>query len=163
MKKEKIPVKNYVSVLLISISTIVLTITISNYFKQKIEYQNQANVTAYLSEIKLEELDNFIVENHEIMILLLDGNNSSKLQNKMKKIILDNNYNKDMVVLYISDMESLSTKLKNKYSSENQNSKLTFNSLLLIKDGKIKSTFEINEDSLKNMKSFIETNFYGEK
>lgn len=98
------------------------------------------------------------------MIYLVDSNNSTKLQNKVKKIILNYNYNKDMVVLNTSsDSESIFNLLKEKYSNSNQNSKYMTNSILIIKEGKIVAVFEINDDNVKNMRTFIDTNFYGVK
>ncbi len=164
MKNRKIPTRNYLIVIVIILVTILLALSISNYFRKKIEYQNQTNITSYLSEIKIEELDNFLTENHDVMIYLVDSNNSTKLQNKVKKIILNYNYNKDMVVLNTSsDSESIFNLLKEKYSNPNQNSKYMTNSILIIKEGKIVAVFEINDDNVKNMRTFIDTNFYGVK
>ena len=164
MKNRKIPTRNYLIVIVIILVTILLALSISNYFRKKIEYQNQTNITSYLSEIKVEELDNFLTENHDVMIYLVDSNNSTKLQNKVKKIILNYNYNKDMVVLNTSsDSESIFNLLKEKYSNPNQNSKYRTNSILIIKEGKIVAVFEINDDNVKNMRTFIDTNFYGVK
>ena len=164
MKNRKIPTRNYLIVIVIILVTILLALSISNYFRKKIEYQNQTNITSYLSEIKIEELDNFLTENHDVMIYLVDSNNSTKLQNKVKKIILNYNYNKDMVVLNTSsDSESIFNLLKKKYSNPNQNSKYMTNSILIIKEGKIVAVFEINDDNVKNMRTFIDTNFYGVK
>lgn len=160
MKNRKIPTRNYLIVIVIILVTILLALSISNYFRKKIEYQNQTNITSYLSEIKIEELDNFLTENHDVMIYLVDSNNSTKLQ----KIILNYNYNKDMVVLNTSsDSESIFNLLKEKYSNPNQNSKYMTNSILIIKEGKIVAVFEINDDNVKNMRTFIDTNFYGVK
>ncbi|MBD9085439.1 hypothetical protein EGP64_02080 [bacterium] len=77
MKKKEISTRNYITTFLISVFTIILTFSIANYCKNWLDYKNENVMSSFLSEIKLEEFNNFIIENHDIMIYTVD----EKIQN----------------------------------------------------------------------------------
>lgn len=167
MGNKKIPAKNYIIVFIIAIVTIFLIITLSVRYKNQEDYKYETDITFFLSEIKWEEIDNFIVENHDIMIYIVNSNDDSfkELQTKVKKIISKNNYNKDIVVLNIKDQteENLNT-LKEKYFDTSlKNFKINHDNLLIIKNGKVLNIFEVDNNSIDGLKDFIEKNFYGEE
>lgn len=162
MKKKEISTRNYITAFLISVFTIILTFSIANYCKNWLDYKNENVMSSFLSEIKLEEFNNFIIENHDIMIYTVDEKNteSSDLQKKVKKIITKNNFTKDIVVLDISDYKNETENLKQYMDPQVLQTDITENCLLILKNGKIVQIYQVDNDA-KNLKRYIMDNFYG--
>lgn len=161
MKKCDVPFKNYIIALLISIITIILVLIISNYYKNRQEYEN--DVMSFLSEIKIEELDNFIIENHDVMVYLVNDSdtNFKYLQSQVKKIVTENDYTKDIVYLDLKN-QRIQTAINKKYfDSSVEDIEMIPNTLLLIKEGKVVKILKIDDKNIKDLKNFINNNFYG--
>lgn len=162
MKTREIPMKNYVVTLVIAVATIVLTLTLAINYKNKVMHDNENIMTTFLSEIKTEELDNYITENHDIMIYLISDNEKDAIQQKVKNVIMKNDYTKDMVVLNINVDTELISNLKDKYFSESlKNVELKENNILFVKEGKIVDILNVDLENVKTLKKYINTNFYG--
>lgn len=162
MKTREIPTKNYIVTLVVAAATVVLTLTFAINYRNKVIYNNENIMTTFLSEIKTEELDTYITENHDVMIYLISDNIEDEIQQKAKKIITKNDFIKDMVVLNINVDEELISNLKNKYFNEQfKNVDLEENNILFIKEGKIVDILNVDLENIKDLKKYINTNFYG--
>lgn len=162
MKTREISIKNYIITLVIVLATVILTLTLATNYKNKVMYDNKNIMTTFLSEIKLEELDTYITENHDVMIYLISDNEEDVIQQKVKNIIMKNDYTKDMVVLNINVDDELISSLKNKYFNENlKNLELKENDILFVKEGKIVDILNVELENVKTLKKYINTNFYG--
>lgn len=167
MKNKVIPVRNYIIATIISIVTImILVLSVSYYNKQK-EYQNESNaIMGFLSEIKTEELENFIIDNRDAMIYISNSDiSNNKVQNKVKKIINKNDYSKEIVYLNLKDLkDEFYADFATKYfAPELSNTSLLSDSLIIIKDEKVVRIMNITEENVSELKEYIETHFYGEK
>ena len=68
---RKIPMKNYIILLAITIVTILLVVYLVNLYQTKKDYENNVNHRmTFLKEIKVEDFDNYITENPEGFIYL---------------------------------------------------------------------------------------------
>lgn len=167
MNKRIVPTKNYFIAAILSVLTIVIVFVLSNYYQKQKSYENENNsIMGFLSEIKSEELDNFIIENHDIMIYLSNSDiDNSKIQNKVKSIISKNAYAKDIVYLNMKNLtEDFYTTFATKYFSNNLvNTTMSSDSLLIIKEGKVINIINIDNNNLSDLKKVIESDFYKEQ
>lgn len=162
MKKQEVSTKNYILVLIITLATVILTIALATNYKNQRMYENKNVMALFLSEVKTDELDTFITENHDIMIYLITDNEDDEIQQKAKKIIMKNNFTKDMIVLNINVDDEVITNLKEKYFDENlKNVELKENNILFVREGKIVNILNVDLENVKTLKKYINTNFYG--
>lgn len=162
MKKRNIPVKNYFIVLVISILTLVALFLSCNYYKNYQKYQDETNSPiSTLSEIKGDELNNYLVENHNIM-LYLSNNYDNELEKEFVKKLEKKEYISDVVYINTSELDQNFYDNLTNYFEEN----VTFNkenhTLLIVKNGKIVKVLNINKDTVKNIDKNIEKDFYNE-
>lgn len=163
---RKIPTKNYIIALIITIVTLLLTLFLTNYFLDKREYENETNmVMNFVSEVKSEEFDNFIVENQDIMIYISNSDIADKeLQKKVKKIITKGEFSDDMVYLNMKNIdESFYQHLSDNYfDSSLINTNVITESIIIVKNKKIINIINVNEDNISSLKKDIERIFYGD-
>ena len=175
MKKnnKEIPKKNYFILILLSIGTILLVFYLSNVYKERVEYKNQNNnIMNFLSEIKEEELNNYILDNHDTIIYisssLSDAN--KKFEYDLKKFIDKNDLNKDIVYLDSSNLsDSFYDNLRNNYlSNELKKQNITLNNIpniIIIKEEKIVNVLYktlTNKLDSDKAEEFIEKNWIDE-
>lgn len=159
--------RNYIIVGIITALTLYGALYLANRYVRQKQYEDEQNSTlGYLSEIKADEFDNYIVENHDIMVYISDSEiDNSELQKKVVKLIRKNSYDKDVIYLNINSLdESFYENLAEKYFSESlENVNLLSDSLLIIKEGKITAITNVTNDNVSELKKFIESYFYGDK
>ena len=155
---RQIPVKNYVLAVFIVVSTILITLIAANIYMDRNDYNNK-NYLKDLNEIKLEEIENYIVEAHDIMIYVTNSESTNKIiDKKFKDMIKDNDYNQDVVYLNLNDIDELLYKaFKDKYGvSDTKN-----NTLFIFKDGKLTKEINFNEKNISLALDYIKV-YYGE-
>lgn len=155
---RQIPVKNYVLAVFIVVSTILITLIAANIYMNRNDYNNK-NYLKDLNEIKLEEIENYIVEAHDIMIYVTNSESTNKIiDKKFKDMIKDNDYNQDVVYLNLNDIDELLYKsFKDKYGvSDTKN-----NTLFIFKDGKLTKEINFNEKNISLALDYIKV-YYGE-
>jgi mevalonate kinase len=163
---KKIPTKNYIIVAIISIATLLFVIVMSNYLTKQREYIEQEERISYLAEIKEEELENFMIENHDIMIYLANSDiQNEELENKIKTVLEQNDFYKDTIYLDMKDLdEDFYQKLALNYFDDNIiNTKIVTESILIIKNQKVIDIINITDDNIDNLTEIIQESFYGEK
>ncbi len=69
MEKRKIPIKNYIILIIICLLSVFLCMYMSSWYKTREEAKMPSGImTGFLPEIRLEELDNFLLENVNIIL-----------------------------------------------------------------------------------------------
>ena len=101
-----VPFKNYIVVLSMAIGVVIVCFILSSMYKssgQKIYTSIVAD--KIISEIQLDDLDNFIQENPDAIIYICDSTKkkTKAIEKKFRKIIVDNNITKYVVYLEKTD------------------------------------------------------------
>lgn len=161
MKKEKeIPLKNYILLSIVLILTIVVVIY---FFLWKNTYEKSKLQTPilddYLLVINYNELNNYLVENKDAIIYVskLNNENIRLFENKFKNIINKNNLNNKILYLDLTEelnKKSIVNELNKKYGKE----MTEIPSIIIIKDGKISSSYNIKENkyNIKLLEKYLE-------
>ena len=154
MKKEKeIPLKNYILLSIVLILTIVVVIY---FFLWKNTYEKSKLQTPilddYLLVINYNELNNYLVENKDAIIYVSKLNDESirLFENKFKNIINKNNLNNKILYLDLTEElkeNNIVKEINKKYGKE----MTEIPSIIIIKDGKISSSYNIKENKYKNV------------
>ncbi|MDD3452891.1 MAG: hypothetical protein PHN42_01265 [Bacilli bacterium] len=168
MKELKIPTKNYVLALFIVIFTIFITLFLANMYNEKKEYELLKNVRMdFLDIIDSKSIDNYIVENHDVIIYLSNSSdiNYESYEKQLKRLIIAMEYEKDIIYLDTKDVDSdFYTKFKEKYFTDELKQKnIELNiipNLLIIKEGKVNDILYTVDTSKKasDVINFIDEN-----
>ena len=157
---KKIPMINYIIALIITVITFALTYVIANTY---ISYRNyeQENYMNYLSQVMPEEIDNYIIENHDLIVYVTNSATTDiEIEKKVKKVLVDNDYVKDTVYLDLSNVDpNFLVDFENKYNINPDT--LKENDIIIFKEEKKVRTINITENSIKKLKNYIVT-YYGE-
>ena len=157
--KEK-PLKNYIIFLILTFFTVFVVFFITKIYKQNIEYNNQNNnIMSFLSEVKKEEFNTYILENHDAIIYLSSSikKENEDFERELRRYIKNKNLVKNVVYL---DVNALDDKfyqdLKDNYLSkklkeQDVDLKVVPN-LFVFKDEKIVSVLYRNNPSKLNPK-----------
>ena len=157
---KKIPMINYIIALIITVITFALTYVIANTY---ISYRNyeQENYMNYLSQVMPEEIDNYIIENHDLIVYVTNSATTDiEIEKKVKKVLVDNNYVKDTIYLDLNNIDpNFLVDFENKYSISPDT--LKENTIIIFKGEKKVKTINLTESSIKKLKNYIVT-YYGE-
>lgn len=165
--KNQVPLRNYIILILIAIVTILLVVFFKKSYQEQAQYDTQNNnIMTFLSEIKVEEFDNYIQENHDVMVYLSSSidNFDAEYEKDLKKYITKKNLIKDFVYLDTSNLEAdFYERLKTDYLSkklQKQNIHLDQDpTLLIIKNQKISYVFHSNKLNIRDTEKFIQENW----
>lgn len=159
MKKE-IPLKNYI---LLSIVLILTIVVVTYFFMWENTYEKSRLQTPilddYLLVINYNELNNYLVENKDVIIYVSELNNENirLFENKFKNIINKNNLNNKILYLDLTKElkeNDIVREINQKYGKE----MTEVPSIIIIKDGKISSSYNIKENSynVKLLEKYLE-------
>ncbi|MFA5604241.1 MAG: DUF6568 family protein [Bacilli bacterium] len=144
MKKKKIPTKNYVYLAILIVVTVFLTFKLSNMYKVNNNYyKNTSPLFGTIFEIKLSEFDNYLLENPNAIIYIVDGNKKDavEMDKTIKELAIENDLSSEMKVINATDnneevlknLKVLLSKNLKKYEAD----LLIRTNVLIVKDGKI--------------------------
>ena len=146
-KEKKIPLKNYIILVLIVFVTVILVIYFCKWFETlKNEKENISIMDNYLTTIQYNEIDNYLAENENIIIYYsyLSSDESSKFERKFIKLI--DKYALNDRILYLKREED-------KFSDRNG---YVYNKpyIIVFENGNVVSRYDIEKnkydiDSLK--------------
>ena len=159
MKKE-IPLKNYI---LLSIVLILTIVVVTYFFMWENTYEKSRLQTPilddYLLVINYNELNNYLVENKDVIIYVSELNNENirLFENKFKNIINKNNLNNKILYLDLTKElkeNDIVREINQKYGKE----MTEVPSIIIIKYGKISSSYNIKENSynVKLLEKYLE-------
>lgn len=164
--EKKIPLKNYIILGIICVVTFILVFYLVDIYKNRVKYNNEnKNVMSFLSEIKEEELNNYISENHDTMIYIssTDDVQNRKYETKLKKYVTKKNLTKNMVYLNVTDLDvDFLNYLKNNYFNDElkgaYTNVITVPNVFIIRDERIVKVLnkEKSQLDINKTKSFIE-------
>ena len=162
---KKIPMGNYIKVAILFIITIILAFVLAENYKQKMKYEKSNNNNmSFLSTIKYEELDNYLVENHNGFIYIASSVDDSlgSFEESFKEYILDKELEHNFIYLDSSDYSSkIYAEIAEKYFSpklRREQSYLGYQpNVLYIENGFISDSLYKNESkiTLQNVIDFV--------
>lgn len=162
---KKIPMGNYVKVVILFVITIILVFVLADNYKQKIQYERANNNNmSFLSTIKYEELNNYLIENHNGFIYIASSSDASleTFEKSFKEYILDKELEHDFVYLDSSNYSSkIYTEIAEKYFSPRLRREQVYlnyqPNILYIEDGVIYDALYKNESKivLQNVIDFV--------
>ncbi len=157
---RKVPLKNYVIAIIIMVMTILVTLVSANIYRDSVDIKNK-NYLNNLSVINIDEIDNYVVESHDIMIYMTDRElTNKKIDRDFESIITKNNKKEYVVFLNLFGLDD--TTLDNfskKYNIDK--GLLKSNTLVIFKDGKVSKVINFTEKNVKLTNEYI-SSFYGE-
>lgn len=155
MAKREVPIKNYFILAVITLATLLLVIYLVMWYRTTTTY-NTSVMDSVLSEIKENELENYLQENPDVFIYLTSIKKQNKtFEKQFKNYIVENNLSKSIIFINVDNVDSNELK---KYL--NDESVEIIPNLLLVKDGKLYSSVYKNKQNLNlnDFKTFIESN-----
>lgn len=155
--KREIPKKNYVIVVIMAIVVIALVFYLAKLYTNATLNKNSSVISNYLSNVTLEEMDNYLLENPDIIVYWADREDltNEKFEKQLKKYIVKNNLQKYFVFVDIKDIDVKEIEsISNKYLSKKiKNVNLeTKPSLLIIEDSKIVEVVYTYEQDMKYLR-----------
>lgn len=150
---KKIPVKNYVIAVVIILLTLVLTFWLSYQYKNS---QNTTdNYILQLSEILPSEVDNYIIDNGDIVIYVTDRTNL-ELDKKVESRLTKSEQPISISYLNLNGVtEDFYVNFKEKYHGD-----IKPYSLIIIKENRVIKIIDINKNNVKKLEEYINL-FYG--
>lgn len=162
---REIPKKNYILVFVITIATIGLVVYFSNWYKASKEYYLESSVmTNFLGEIKETEIENYILENPEVVIYISSDqlDETKKFEKQLKDYIIKEEIKAHFIYLNCSKVTNdfLSNFQKKYFKGGLSNIHITYPNLLVVKDGKITDVlYKLKQEpDIKDARKFLEKN-----
>lgn len=168
MKKRNIPLKNYVILLLISLGTISLVFYLRTWYNASKEYyQNNSIMSEYLSELKSEEINSYILDNPEVVIYYASAKDTSikSFEKEFKKLMEEYEIKDEIIYIDASKQENVNLISGLNAISDKKIDLIVVPNLIHVKDGKVNKILyseetQINKRDVRNflIKSEIITN-----
>jgi len=160
MKKNNIPLKNYFILLLIVLGTILLVFYLRSWYNASIEYyQNNSIMSEYLSELKSEEINSFIIDNPDIIIYYASAKdtNIKSFEKSFKKLMEQYEIKDDIVYIDSSKQENVDFISKLNDVSDKKINQINIPNLIYIKDGKVNKVLYSNETEInkRDVQNFL--------
>lgn len=108
MAKRKIPMKNYILMIIISIVVVVLTFYLVEWYETiKKHYQNTSVVAELLPKIESESIESYLLDNGEVIIYVSKSNDQTikDFEKKFKKYISSNDLVDNIIYFDAVDLE----------------------------------------------------------
>lgn len=114
--KKNVGVKNYILYAVLVVVTMVLVFYLGKWYQTSENYRKDTSVIAsVLSEIKLNELDSYLMENPN-PVVYIKNNQTSSYEEELKEIVIRYNLRDEMIFLNLNDENDLK-KFEEKYQS----------------------------------------------
>lgn len=161
---KKIPFKSYIKVFLLFVFTIVLCIILSNNYKNKKAYERtQGHLQSFLSNVKYDELQNYLIENHDGYIYIAPSGDTTLeiFENELKKFIIEEDLEKEFVYLDSNSFDNIAyQEIAQNFSDEMHKRGISIPNcpnIYFVKDGKIADILftDNNSITLESVQNFI--------
>ena len=154
---KKIPKKNYIIVLIITLATLIGLYALVKIYSDS-KTLNEENYLDYLSQIMPEELENYLIENHDCLIYITDSELTNKeIDIQVKKALENNNYVNETVYINLNGIDDSAYDKISSYGIEK--TRITSNTFVIIRNSKAVKTINLNSNNVKRLKDYI-VNFY---
>lgn len=144
---RKIPLKNYFILALVVILSGIIVYFLGNFYINKKRYDEKENhVLSFLKEIYVDDFENFIIENPDVIIYInrIDNSKNKKLEKKLKKEIIERNYEQDIIYIDSTEISSNFVDVLNNHIDNKLN---IIPNVIIVKDGKICNVMYINSNT----------------
>lgn len=144
-----IPKKNYFILLIMILSVVAITIVLMNAYNNRVK--KTSIMYNYLSEIKENDLDAYLIENPNIVIYIADKYDLSnnQVEKKLKKKMIKLNISDYFVFLNLNNGMDFINQLNEKYYG---NVEKNLPVIVVFEDGKIKESFyDLNDTSINKI------------
>lgn len=145
---RKVPLKNYFILTLILVLSILIVFYLVKIYNSTIHNTNDKQILNKIKEITILELDNYIVENPNIVIYLMDSDYKSiSFEKKLNQVIVEHDLQSQFVLINIANNiyqeydKTANVNFKNKSILK----EVPINSLVIIENKKIKRFIKIND------------------
>ena len=143
---REIPKKNYIIMLIIAVSVVLLTLISCNIYNTK--YRKTSILTNYISEIKMKDLDTYLMEKPNSIIYISNKSvNNTEQELKLKDKLIELNITDYIVYLNI-DKTNIK-KFNQKFKSNIKIDELPI--IVIIEDNKITKEYSIDSIDLIEM------------
>lgn len=147
MKEEKnIPFKNYIVLSIILLLTIIVVIYFYMWYGEfKMNKMNDPIMDEYLTVINYNELENYLIENNNVIIYAssLNDEKTRKFEKKLKTVINDYSFNNDILYLDLTEIKK-DEKLYNAFKEDYNLSNLPC--ILFFYQEQVYDVYDINEN-----------------
>lgn len=151
--KREIPRKNYIIVFAIGLLTMLIVLYMAEFYNNNKYSEDKSVISDYLFNINIKELDNYLLENPDVVIYCADNENleNEKFEKKLRKLIIKEDLQKQFVFLDAKEIkENDIQKIQENYlSNKTKNVSLDYYPLILIiTDGKIEEVIKLTEQNM---------------
>ena len=146
--KREIPKKNYFIVLAIGAVTIAVVLYVATLYKNTKFNDEKSVISDYLFNINVEELDNYLLENPDVVIYWANSEDleNAKFEKKLKKLIIKKDLQKQFIFLEVKGIEDKTIlDVEKKYLTKNA-SLNNYPLILIVKDGKINEVIKSSQN-----------------
>lgn len=159
---RKVPLKNYFILTLILVLSIFIVFYLVKIYNSTMHNTNDKQILNKIKEITILELDNYIVENPNIVIYLMDSDYKSiSFEKKLNQVIVEHDLQSQFVLINIANNiyqeydKTANVNFKNKSILK----EVPINSLVIIENKKIKRFIKINDGLKKSeISKFLKEN-----
>ncbi|MDD3392871.1 MAG: hypothetical protein PHE54_04955 [Bacilli bacterium] len=163
MQRKVIPIKNYLMVVLLFCLLIGLIYYLIVWYRVTDDYTKSLN-NPFLATINVNELENYIIDNPDIIIYLADSydNDIDFFEESFKNYIISNDLKKEFI--YIDSRKIDDYSALDEYLSDDLKTKkigiVNKNNILIVKDGKIVDILYKNSQTINisDVEIFLENN-----
>lgn len=166
MKKREIPQKNYFKLGAVLIATIAITFYWASWYNTTKEYRmNNSVIPTVIGEVTMEELDNYLLENPDIMIYFASSkdNDIKDFEDDFKKILVKEDLKNDFIYMdtsKIQNQEFYQSFAKKYYSKVLKSKKVSLDiipNVVLMEDGKVTDVMHLSKKEMieEDIKNFI--------
>ena len=142
---REIPKKNYIYLALMTVGVVAVVFILINMYKVHNKQVYDSRVKDIISEIKLDNLDDYITDNPSVVIYINDSNkNHKKLEKEIRNLITEKNARD-----YIVYLERTKEVVK-KYDLDNNNPVF-----VAYKDGKVVEVLSKSSYDIETIESFL--------
>lgn len=142
---REVPRKNYIIMILIVLSVVIITIALGNAYNNR--EKKMSDFYMFLPEIKVNDLDTYLLENPNVVIYISDKYNLENeiIEEKMEKEITELNVKNYFVYLDTNDItDSFLKKFNKKYNGNIDITKTPI--IVIINEGKVVNYYNIIDD-----------------
>lgn len=162
---RKIPKKNYIFLSILSVVTILFSVYVMNWYKTSKEYSAEESLmTDFLGEVKESEIENYILENPEVVIYVASEQNENikKFEKKLKEYLIKEDLKSHFIYLNCNNLSSdfITTFQKKYFNGALKKVYFPYPNLWLVDDGEVVDVlYRINQElDIKDVDQFLKKN-----
>ncbi len=154
---REIPKKNYLLLIILFVVTAGIVFFARDIYNSRTTKQYTSVMNSFLTEIKLDDLNGYTLENSQVVIFISDKSTSSfeELEIEYKKIITEHNLQPLFVYLDVNNTSNLDL-FNQKYDVQLKLEELPI--LVIIMDGKVTDTYLSSNFNEVDVIEFLEKN-----